>query len=144
PALDDGPRAALRQQAVDHFRRAIEIAPLKRTAQQRLGLILLEETRFEEAVEHLETAWQADPDNTTTRKGLGLAYVWLGSVEKAYPLLENIPDIVYELNIWGWWWGTQQRMEQSLNAHRMSLVLEPDQPAVQERLQQLESELHPW
>ncbi len=140
-SLDDGQRAALRQQAADHYRRAIQIAPHDRTARQRLGLILMDVDRFQEAVEHLEIAWQADPENTTTRKALGLAYVWVGELGKAQPLLQGVPDIVYELNIWGGWRGRQGQTEQSLNAYRMSLLLEADQPQVREMVEQLEDEL---
>jgi len=135
-SLDEAQKGALRQQAVDHYRRAIQIASYNRTAQQRLGVILMDENRFDEAVEHLEIAWQADPNNTTTHKALGLAYVWVGELEKAKPLLENAPDIVAELNAWGWWRGTQQQTEQSINAYRMSLLLKPDQPALKELLDQ--------
>ena len=137
-SLNDGQKADLRQQAADHYRQAIQIAPHDRTAWQRLGLILVEDARFQDGVEHLEVAWQADPDNTTTRKALGLAYVWVGELEKAQPLLQDARDIVYELNVWGWWRSTQGQVEQSLNAYRMSLLLDPDQPNVQERLDQLE------
>jgi O-antigen ligase len=139
-SLDDEHKVALRQQAMDHYQRAIRIAPDNRTARQRLGLILVDEAQFQDAVEHLEAAWQADPDNTTTHKALGLAYVWAGELEKAQPQLQDVPDIVYELNIWGWWRGTQQQTEQSLNAYRMSLLLEPNQPDIRERLDQLEEE----
>lgn len=139
-SLDDGQKAALRQQAVDHYQRAIQIAPDNRTAQQRLGMILVDEARFQEAVEHLEVAWRADPDNTTTHKALGLAYVWVGELGKAQPLLRDTKDIVQELNTWAWWRGTQQQMEQSLNAYRMSLLLEPNQPDVREKLDQIEGE----
>jgi O-antigen ligase len=141
PSLNDEQRAALRQQAIDHYRCAVQIDPDNRTARQRLGLMLVEAARFGEGVEHLEIAWQADPGNTTTRKALGLAYVWVGELERAQPLLQDVPDIVEELNVWGWWRGTQQQMEQSLNAYRMSLLLEPDQPEVRERIEQLETEL---
>jgi tetratricopeptide (TPR) repeat protein len=137
-SLNDGQRVTLRRQAVDRYQRAIHIAPYDRTAQQRLGLILVDEGRFHEAVEHLEMARQADPGNTTTHKALGLAYVWVGELERARPLLQTVPDIVEELNVWGWWRGTQQQMEQSVNAYRMSLLLDPDQPGVRERLDQLE------
>jgi len=140
-SLDDNQRADLRQQAVEHYRRAIQIAPDNRTAQQRLGNILADSAQFREAIEHLEAAQRADPNNTTTHKALGLAYVWVGELEKAQPLLQNVPDIIAELNTWAWWRGTQQQMEQSLNAYRTSLLLEPDQPQVRERLDQLESEL---
>jgi Tfp pilus assembly protein PilF len=142
-SLEDEQRAALRQEAAHHYRRAIQIAPHDRTAQQRLGRMLVDENRFHEAVEHLEVAWQADPGNTTTHKALGLAYVWVGELERAKPLLQSVPDIVYELNIWGGWRGTQQQPEQSMDAYRMSLLLEPDQPGVRERLEQLERESAP-
>jgi Tfp pilus assembly protein PilF len=142
-SLEDEQRASLRRQAEDHYRRAIQIAPHDRTAQQRLGRMLVDENRFHEAVEHLEVAWQADPDNTTTHKALGLAYVWVGELERAEPLLQSVPDIVYELNIWGGWRATQQQTEQSMDAYRMSLLLEPDQPGVRERLEQLERESAP-
>ncbi len=143
PSLDGEQRAALRHQALDRYRRAIQINPDNRTARQRLGLMLVEAARFDEGVEHLEIAWQADPGNTTTRKALGLAYVWVGELERAQPLLRDVRGIVEELNIWGWWRGTQQQMEQSLNAYRMSLLLKPDQPEVRERVEQLEADLSP-
>jgi O-antigen ligase len=141
PVLDDGQRTILQKQAAEHYRRAIQIDPGNRTARQRLGLMLIEEARFGEGVEHLEVAWEADPGNTTTRKALGLAYVWVGELEEARPLLSDAPDIVEELNVWGWWRGTQQQMEQSLHAYRMSLLLEPDQPEVRELVEQLEAQL---
>lgn len=142
-SLEDGQRAALRQEAADHYRRAIQVAPHDRTAQQRLGMMLADENRFHESVEHLQMAWQADPENTTTHKALGLAYVWVGEPERAKPLLQDVSDIVQELNVWGWWRGTQQQTEQSIDAYRMSLLLDPDQPEVRERLEQLEMEPAP-
>jgi O-antigen ligase len=142
-SLEDGQRAPLRQEAADHYRRAIQIAPRNRTAQQRLGVMLVDENRFHEAIEHLEMAWQADPGNTTTHKTLGLAYVWVGELERAKPLLQDVPDIVQELNAWGWWRATQQQTEQSMDAYRMSLLLDPDQPGVREKLEQLERESAP-
>jgi tetratricopeptide (TPR) repeat protein len=142
-SLTDSQKDALRRQAVSHYQRAIQVAPGDRTAQQRLGLILVDEARFEDAVEHLEAAYQADPDNTTTHKALGLAYVWVGELEKARPLLQNVPDIVQELNVWGWWRDTQQQTAQSVSAYRMSLLLEPDQPQVRETLERLEEEMAP-
>ena len=138
-SLNDELQAGLLQEAVDHYRQAAQITPYDRTVQQRLGLILVEDTRFQEGVEHLEVAWRADQENTTTRKGLGLAYVWVGELERARPLLQDVPNIVYELNIWGWWRGTQEQAEQSLNAYRMSLLLEPNQPEIRERLEQIEA-----
>lgn len=143
PSLEQEQRAALRRRAMDQYRRAIQLAPSDRTARQRLGLMLIEQARFQAGAEHLEAAWRADPANTTTRKALGLAYVWIGELEQAKPLLQDVPDIVYELNIWGWWRGTQQQVEQSIHTYRMSLLLDPDQPEIRARLAQLERDSSP-
>lgn len=142
-SLTDSQKDALRRQAVSHYQRAIQAAPGDRTAQQWLGLILMDGAQFKDAVGHLEAAYQADPDNTTTHKALGLAYVWVGELEKARPLLQNVPDIVQELNVWGWWRDTQRQAVQSVSAYRMSLLLEPDQPQVRETLERLEQEIAP-
>ena len=144
PLLSDGQRAKLRQEAEMHYRRAIEIDPDDRTAQQRLGLMMVDEGRFDEAVDHLQRAWQANPENTTTRKALGLAYVWVGDLERARPLLQTIPGVVDELNVWGGWRSTvKHQIPQGINAYRMSLLLRPDQPPVQERIDQLKIESAP-
>ena len=142
-SLNDGQRATLGREAADRYRRAIQVDPHDRTARQRLGVILMDENRFDESVEHLQVAWQADPDNTTTHKALGLAYVWVGELERARPLLQDVAGIIEELNTLAWWRGTQGQMEQSVNAYRASLLLEPDQPGVRERLEQLERESAP-
>jgi hypothetical protein len=65
----------------------------------------------------------------------------VGELEEAQTLLVDVPGIVEELNIWGGWRGTQQQPEQSLNAYRTSLLLEPNQPEVRERVEQLEAGL---
>jgi O-antigen ligase len=141
PSLDEGQRADLRQRAVDRYRRAIQFDADNRTARQRLGLMLVQDLKFDAGIKHLEVAWRADPGNTTTHKALGLAYVWVGDLESARPLLIDVPGVVEELNVWGWWWGTEQQVEQSLSAYRMSLLLEPDQPEVRGRVEQLGAEL---
>ena len=137
-SLSDGERAALRQQAVGRYREALQIAPYNRTAQQRWGVILMDTGDFSGAVEHLHMAWRVDPSNTTTHKALGLAYIWVGDLEKALPLLRDVRNIVEELNYWGWWRGTQQETEQAISAYRMSLMLKPDQQGVRQQLDQLE------
>ena len=138
-SLNDGQQAVLRQQAIDHFQRAIQIAPRNRTARQRLGVILMEQGHFSEAVEHLQVAWRVDPNNTTTHKALGLAYVWVGQLDEALPLLQKVPNIIQELNYWGWWRTTQQETEQAINAYRMSLLLNPDQPGIGQWIDRLTS-----
>lgn len=141
--LENRQRDELIREAVDCYQRAIELDPANRTAQQRLGVYLTAERRFDQAVQHLELAWQADTDNSTSQKGLGLAYVWVGELDKAQVLLEEVPNIVQELNVWGGYWEQQRLIRQSINAFRMSLRLRPGQPGLAEKLAALEAEVVP-
>ncbi|MBC7249635.1 MAG: O-antigen ligase family protein [Anaerolineae bacterium] len=138
--LSDEQRSDLIQQAVSDYQRAVSLDADNRTAQQRLGMLALDARRLDEAVTHLEAAYNADPTNATTHKALGLAYTWAGRFDEAGQLLADVPEIVEELNVWGWWWGTQGESEWAANAYRVSLLLEPGQPGVRDRLSALESE----
>lgn len=136
--LTDEQRAALLQQAATCYRRAISLDAGNRTAQQRLGMLAMDARRHDEAVDHLEAAYLADPANTTTHKALGLAYTWVGRLDQAGQMLAEVPGIVEELNVWGWWWGTQGESEWAANAYRVSLLLMPGQPQVRDLLSTLE------
>ena len=136
--LTDEQRSALLEQAVSYYERAISLDADNRTAQQRLGMLAMDSRRLDEAVAHLEAAYRADPANTTTHKALGLAYTWAGRLDEAEALLHDVPEIVEELNVWGWWWGTQGEAEWGANAYRVSLLLEPEQPQVRNLLSTLE------
>jgi tetratricopeptide (TPR) repeat protein len=120
-----------------HYDKAIRYAPDNHTARQRLGRLAVDSGRYEEGVTHLELAYQATPSSFATRKALGLAYVWVGRLDEAEPLLRGAKDIVQELNTWGWWRSTQGEDNLAIHAYRMSLQLEPEQAAVQQKLADL-------
>ncbi len=90
-----------------------------------------------DAVDHLEMAQAYDPANPTTRKALGLAYTWSGFLVLAKDQLQAVPKMVDELNTWGWWWGQQKREDLSRRAYQVSLLIDPDQPAIQQTLDAL-------
>ena len=94
--------------------------------------------RHNEAVSYLEAALRIDPGNTTTHKALGLAYVWVGRLGEAEPLLAHVPQIIEELNVWGWWRSSQGETELAKSAYRMSLRLDPDQETIQNALSKLQ------
>ncbi len=119
------------------FSRSIQADSNQRTAHLRLGLILEGDERFDAAVAELEAAYSADPGSATVQKALGLAYVWTGRLEESRALLKDVRGIVEELNHWGWWWGTQNRVTQAANAYRVSLLLDSNQPAIQQALDSL-------
>lgn len=132
--LTESQRDSLLKRAAGYYRRAVAMDQDNRTARQRLGMLAMDARRLNEALAHLEVAHQADPTNTTTRKALGLAYTWAGQLHQAKRLLIDVPDIVEELNVWGWWWGTQEQHDWGANAYRVSLRLQPDQPSVRRAL----------
>jgi O-antigen ligase len=137
PNLTDGERQWYLHLAKAHYDKAISCAPDNHTAQQRLGRLALDAGRYEEGAAHLELAYQAAPSSFATRKALGLAYVWVGRLDEAEPLLRGVKDIVQELNTWGWWRSTRGEDRLAINAYRMSLRLEPGQAAVQQVLADL-------
>lgn len=137
PGLTDNTRLALTQQAEAYLRRAIRLDPGESTPHTRLGLILMAQEKFTEALDHLETAHAIDPTNTTTLKALGLAYAWNGEIEKAGMLLRDAPNIEQEMNDWGARWTFDHQTDLAKNAYKVSLRLNPDQPDALEKLKKL-------
>ena len=125
-------------QAQWYFERAVRLNPQQPTARRRLGILAIDARRFDEARDHLEVAWQADPGNPATRKALGLAYAWTGQLESAKELLAPIDAIVSELDVWSQYWEQQRQPSQAIYAARLSLTLLPDRLEASRRLTQLE------
>jgi len=138
--LPEAERARLLAAARTDYERGLSLDPQSRPAHQRLGVLDINVGRYEEAVAHLEAAWQIDPHNTTTHKALGLAYVWMNRLDEAKPLLTNVPGIVEELNLWGGWRSRQGEKTLARNAYQMSLRLDPDQKDIQRALARLQGE----
>jgi len=120
------------------FELAVTLDPRQPTARRRLGLIAIDEGRFEEAHANLDVAWQADTGSPTTRKAFGLACAWTGRLERAKDLLAPVDGIVDELIVWSWYWEQQGRRAQAIDAARLSLMMRPGIPEVARRLADLE------
>jgi O-antigen ligase len=116
----DTPEASLRS--------ALELDPANRTANHRLGLIAMLRGDFLSAAGYLETALEQSPEHRGIIKSLGYCYTWLDNVEKARPLLEEIPEARSELEVYVWWWDTQGRPDLSAHASDMASDLKNNQP----------------
>jgi hypothetical protein len=101
------------------FLTALAYDPENRTANHRLGLIAMLDNDYQRAVPHLETALQVDPEHRGIRKALGYSYAWLGKFEQASGLLSDLPEVIQELDVYTWWWGTQGRDDLVQNARAM-------------------------
>jgi putative inorganic carbon (HCO3(-)) transporter len=137
--LHDGAREVYLRAAIADYERALQLDPDNRTANLRLGNLAVAAGRYEEGVEYLEVVWRSAPEDPTACKALGLAYAWVGEIDKAARLLQSIKDIVTELNTWGWWHNHEGRQQVAINAYRTSLALKPDQPQVRDSLTAMEN-----
>jgi len=124
--------------AIANYECALQLVPNNRTANLRLGNLVVADGWYEEGIAHLEIVWQAAPEDRTACKALGLAYAWVGEIDRAVELLKYTKDIVAELNTWGGWHSQEGRQQVAMNAYRTSLTLKPDQPHVRDRLTTLE------
>jgi thioredoxin-like negative regulator of GroEL len=85
---------------------------------------------FDSAAHFLETALSQAPAHRGIIKALAYCYVWLGDMEKAQVLLRQIPEAAEELDVYIWWWTTQQRSDLSAKARLALETLQnpPPQP----------------
>ena len=95
--------------AVASLHSSLQLDPANRTANQRLGLILMLDRDFESAAHYLEIAHKQTLNHRGIIKSLGYCYVWLGETEKAKEFLVQIPEAEEELGVYTWWWETQGR-----------------------------------
>ena len=92
PELDDTERENLVSQAETHYRAALAIEPGLPNANRRLGNLLIAHDVYAEGLGYLEQAVLAEPDNPAARKGLGLAYTWLGKPKDATDQFAALDD----------------------------------------------------
>jgi hypothetical protein len=106
-----------------NFVKALSVDAGNRTAHHRLGLLARLERDFETAATELQAARDVDPNHWGINKPLGLTYVWLGDFERAEPLLRTVGGVSRELEVYAWWWGTQQRADLAAFARHMAARL---------------------
>jgi hypothetical protein len=92
---------------------ALQQEPGNQTANYRLGRISMLRQDFITAAANLEMAYRQAPNHRGIIKSLGYCYVWLGDMDKAQKLLEQIPEAQGEMKVYIWWWGTQGRADLS-------------------------------
>ena len=107
---------------------ALQYDPQNQTANYRLGLISMLRQDFKTAAANLETAYQEAPNHRGIIKSLGYCYVWLGNMDKAQTLLDQIPEAQNEMKVYIWWWETQGRPDLSEKASIVVSQLDPSSP----------------
>ncbi|GAB4447413.1 MAG: hypothetical protein OHK0041_07010 [Anaerolineales bacterium] len=107
---------------------ALRLDPANRTANHRLGLIAMHRRDFASAARYLEAAHALAPSHRGIIKALAYCYVWLGDLERAQRYLAQIPEASEELDVYIWWWKTQNREDLSANAERALAALQASPP----------------
>ena len=126
-----GPAIVARlDQADASLHTALELDPLNRTANHRLGLISMLQRDFSLAVVYLNNAHAQAPRHRGIIKSLGFSYAWLGETDHAVSLLKEIPEAKNELDAYYSWWREQGREDLSEKAIKLRQALEtlPVQP----------------
>ena len=104
------------------------------------GAKLLEQSRAQEAIPHLERAYQLDAENVAALINLGGAYVSAGRHRESIPLLDSARDAEPDnamiwINLGAAYLGnpvlaTPVQQMQAISAFEQALALNPDAPNV--------------
>jgi hypothetical protein len=109
-----------------YFEKSRQIQVSNSTSNYRLGLIDFYGQNFLSAEQYLEQAYQFNKHHRGIQKALGYTYVWLGDFDQASQLLSSIPEAEEELDVYTWWWTTQDRSDLAENADKMLAQIDRD------------------
>lgn len=118
-------------QAVEHYRRAIDLDPEHAGAHRALGVALRMRGRSDEAVEHYRAALALDPDNAATHSNLANILAEDGRLSEAAShyrrSLELAPDFVEAHNNLGTLLYAQGTFDEAVSHFQEAIRLAPDQ-----------------
>jgi O-antigen ligase len=98
---------------------SLQFDPANLTANYRLGLIYMLRRDFESASKHLESARLTAPNHRGIKKSLGYAYLWRGELYQARQILAEFPEASEELDVYYWWWNSQDRADLANHAYTL-------------------------
>jgi len=124
PALADAERAEMIAQAEQHYRAALAIDSSLPSANRRLGNLLVAQEDFADAIGFLDRAVIAEPDNAAAKKGLGLAYTWLGRTDDAAHQFSALADpVAMQEELFAWAQFREDSAQPLLSAYALETAL---------------------
>ena len=99
PVQDAVRRKVDLSRAVYEFEEALTLDPSNATANRRLGMILLSLGEYEDALAHLEAAYAAEPNTTTTRQLFGEALIVNGRLGEGRGLWSDVNNKQRQLGL---------------------------------------------
>ncbi|MBI5885012.1 MAG: tetratricopeptide repeat protein [Deltaproteobacteria bacterium] len=123
---------------IQRYRNALDLDPSNAQTRFQLGIALIRERRYADALAELSTISDAMPDNADVHYYMGVAYAGVGELEKAFMAYENVirisPETArskYELEKAFYNLGIARQkgedMPGALKAYRRSIDLAPEQ-----------------
>lgn len=132
-------------QAIDHFHKALEIAPQFAPAHTNLGTALRRKGILDEAVNHLLQALEIQPDIPEAYNNLGIVLAQMGRTQEALDHFSRAkevqPDYLAAYYNSGLLLEEQDRIEEAIQLFREILLLDPLHIEAQQRLVLLEQKM---
>lgn len=113
PIQDALRRATDLSEPVGYFERALALDASNVTANRRLGQIELSLGEYEEALQHLEAAYKAEPWSPTARLLYGEALIVNGQVEEGAALWATVNQAQNPLGARVYWYGSLEDAERA-------------------------------
>ncbi len=136
-------RLGMTEEAEDGFRHALRVAPDSHIALHGIGQFYAETGRWDEAVEMLNKATLAKPDDSKVRYELAVALVHTGDVEAALPhFIRTVGDAEAHYNV-GLILKDMGRLEESRQQLRLALAKKPTLQQAQYWLDAMQKEQEP-
>jgi predicted O-linked N-acetylglucosamine transferase (SPINDLY family) len=118
------------EQAVERFRRSLELNPGQAAVLANLGHMLVQLNRGGEALDCFERAAKLDPNSAAMLYGFGCALLQLKRAREAIAILDRAlqlqPNLALALNVRGHALQSLQRFEEALQSYDRSITLQPD------------------
>jgi hypothetical protein len=104
PLQDEVRRNVDLSRPMSEFEKALALNPRNATANRRLGMIELSLGQYEDALAHLEAAYAAEPNVTTTQQLFGEALIVNGRVEEGQALWSDVNNEQGQLDARAFWY----------------------------------------
>ncbi len=139
PTLDEVRQQLDLSQAVGYFNQSLYWQPANRTATQRLAQISLSVGEYSQALELVQTAWNAGHHDEITRLLLGDALVAQKDPLAAAEIVRGLPQATSRLNTQAWYrYYRQADYGRAVSAFQAVLALDPDNTQALNGLQAIE------
>jgi predicted Zn-dependent protease len=139
PSLDEIRQQADLSTAERFFARSLELDPGQATARTRLAQIALGRGQYEQALAHVQAAWDAGHRDRVTRLSLGEALVATGQVEAGVRVVRGIKwaERRFEGQAWYRYWVGEDYVR-AADAWRANLILDPASEYTKRRFKEAE------